>query len=455
MTEAVRILHAGRTVGELAYDARDDHWSLAYAPEWIAASDAFPLSPAMPLPSVTATGREVAPPIPSGVIRRFLENLLPEGRALDVSASTFHVSKSNVFALIVGLGAEPAGGLQFELAQELARDVPARPVSSPLREVSLAELDERIATRDQVPFASWDGKVRMSIAGYQDKLLVYIDSSGRLFLADAPMASTHILKPEPLNPALRHLVANEHFCMSLARRMGLPVAPVRILRTPRPVLVVERFDRRVDVESDGTPVVHRRHIVDVCQAADMSRDAKYEHNQGSALPQFRDGVSFEVLFSLAEFTHAKAAARQTFMRWALIQFLIGNCDAHGKNFSFFVSRTSIDPSPWYDLVNVQIYPGIDHEIAMAFGDVFSFDEVTPFALADFATRCKIPRALLSREAASMARSLVEAADQQVADEAYEGDERPFVVELAEFVKAQAARIAAIAREAAKISGRYL
>ena len=55
----------------------------------------------------------------------------------------------------------------------------------------------------------------------------------------------------------------------------------------------------------------------------------------------------------------------------------------------------------------------------------------------------------------MARSVVEAADQQVADEAYEGDERVFVVELAEFAKAQAVRIVAISLEATKIAGRYL
>jgi serine/threonine-protein kinase HipA len=251
------------------------------------------------------------------------------------------------------------------------------------------------------------------------------------------------------------VVANEHFCMSLAERMGLPVAPVRILRTPRPVLVVQRFDRCADIDAEGETIVQRRHIIDVCQAADMSRDAKYEHNFGSELPEIRDGVSFEVLFSLAELTHTKAATRQTFMRWALFQFLIGNCDAHGKNFSFFVSRTGIDPSPWYDLVNVQVYPGINHEIAMAFGDVFSFDELTPYALADFAVRCRVPRALLSREAATLARSAIAAADQQVDDVAYEGDERTFIVELAEFVKAQATRLANLAREAAKVSGKDL
>ncbi|WP_243748373.1 HipA domain-containing protein [Roseateles toxinivorans] len=72
-----------------------------------------------------------------------------------------------------------------------------------------------------------------------------MDDSGRLFLVEPPLASTHILQPEPCRPVTPHLVVDEHFCMSLAGRMALPVAAVSIYRTPRPVLVVERFDRVV------------------------------------------------------------------------------------------------------------------------------------------------------------------------------------------------------------------
>jgi serine/threonine-protein kinase HipA len=77
-----------------------------------------------------------------------------------------------------------------------------------------------------------------------------------------------------------HLVVNEHFCMSLAKRMGLPVADVSIYRTPRPVLVVSRFDRVV-LEGANGPVVQRLHIIDACQAADLPVTYKYERNFGS------------------------------------------------------------------------------------------------------------------------------------------------------------------------------
>jgi hypothetical protein len=64
---------------------------------------------------------------------------------------------------------------------------------------------------------------------------------------------------------------------------------------------------------------------------------KHERNLGSgnAVRHIRDGVSFERLLSCADLAANKAAARLAMLRWALFQFLIGNSDAHGKNFSFF------------------------------------------------------------------------------------------------------------------------
>ena len=62
--------------------------------------------------------------------------------------------------------------------------------------------------------------------------------------------------------------------------------------------------------------------------------------------KLREGVSFEVLFSRVEQTVNKAASRLTLLRWALRQFLIGNAEAHGKNFSFFVRREGLEPAPW-------------------------------------------------------------------------------------------------------------
>ena len=448
----------GRKVATLGHEALNDRWSLDYDADWVAAPGAFPLSPALPL-QPSAGGHAV------GAVKRFVENLLPEGRALDITATTYRVSKSNIYALITALGTETTGAFRFWRSDE----VPPAVAAKPPREVTREELDQRIAERGQIPLALWDGKVRMSIAGVQDKLMVYLDrplnEGGRLFLVEPPLASTHILKPDPARQVTPHLVVNEHFCMSLARRMKLPAAEVGLYRTPRPVLVVRRFDRVVvqgvgggAAQGADEPAVRRLHIIDACQASDLPESCKYERNLGSGehVRNIREGVSFQMLFERVEQTVNKAVARMTLLRWALFQFLIGNCDAHGKNFSFFVRREGLDPAPWYDLVSVVQYPGIDHDLAMAWGDAFSLDGVGAFQLADFAQRCGIDRNLLKREAARLARLAVEHAPAQALANDYVDDaERAFAGQLRDFVVGQATRLTRLADEAAKIKPGFL
>jgi serine/threonine-protein kinase HipA len=440
-----------RKVAVVSYDAKDDHWSLAYDVAWATDSQSFPLSPAMSLVR-PASGYS------SSTLRRFIEHLLPEGRALDVAVAYNGLAKSNVFGLIRALGSETAGALRFT-----ADVVDVAPAADPApREIPLQELDDRIAKHESVPLTVWDGKVRMSVAGLQDKLLVYIDrplsEGGRLALVEGRrLASTHILKPDTGQARTPHLAVNEHFCMALAARMGLPAAQVSLLRTPRPVLVVRRFDRQVHA-TEGQVRVQRMHIIDACQACDLPVSYKYERNLGNApeVCNIRDGMSFERLFQCAELTGNKAAARLMMLRWALFQLLVGNSDAHGKNFSFFVRPGGLlEPADWYDLVSVLQYDGFDMELAMAYGDVFVHEEVSAFAMADFATRCGIDRKLMRREGQRLAKLAIAAAAQQAQSADYLAEERPFVDSLAAFVTRQAQRLSKLVADAAAIKAGYL
>jgi len=447
---ALHLWADGQKVATLGYEAMNDRWSLDYDAGWVATPGAFPLSPALPL-------QPAADGYATGAVKRFVENLLPEGRALDIAATTYRVSKANIYALISALGTETTGAFRFWPTNE----APPTTAAAPPREVTREELDKRLAERDEMPLALWDGKVRMSIAGVQDKLMVYLDrpldDGGRLFLVEPPLASTHILKPEPGRPVTPHLVVNEHYCMSLARRMKLPVAEVGIYRTPRPALLVGRFDRTVIQGVDG-PRVQRLHIIDACQASDLPATYKYERNFGSGehVRNIREGVSFEVLFERVEQTVNKAVARMTLLRWALFQFLIGNCDAHGKNFSFYVRREGLEPAPWYDLVSVAQYPGIAQEWAMAWGDAFSLQEVGAFQLADFAQRCGVDKKLLKREATRLTKLAMEHAPAQALMDDYIDDgERAFAGQIRDFVVVQAARLTVLASEAAKTRAEFL
>lgn len=451
MSFALNVFAGAVPAARIGYDPLPDHWSLAYTDDWLADPDSFPLSPPLPLrPSGRAHD--------SRSIKRFIEHLLPEGHALDVAIASNGLARSNVFGLILALGTETAGILRFQDAEHSAA---VAGQMQQMREVTAAELDARIADRT-VPFSVWDGKVRMSIAGVQDKLLVYFDAppehGGRMFLVDGPrLASTHILKPDLGQPHSPHLAVNEHFCMRLAQRIGLPAAEVQLLRTPHPVLAVRRFDRIVRGHGDSA-LVARLHMVDACQACDLPVSFKYERNLGSgqAVRNIRDGMSFERLFGLAGQAANKASAKLAMLRWALFQYLIGNSDAHGKNFSFFVRPGAyLEPTPWYDLVSVVQYERFDTEMAMAFGDSFIVDEITPFDLADFAGRCGIGRKLMQREAQRLAHAAQLAAPELARSTDYEEDEREFVTRLAAFVDRQAQRLARLTQEATAIPAKFL
>lgn len=422
---SLNVFDASTRVGAVEYESLNDGFSFHYDQGWAQAEGGYSISP-----HIAKSG----PGASSGTIRRFLENLLPEGRALDIVAGTFQVARNNVYGLLRQLGQETTGALSF-----LVTDPQERPTTR--REITRAELEERIERRAEVPFAVWDGRVRMSIAGYQDKLSVYMEDS-RIYLVEGELASTHILKPGPADGRLPMLVANEHYCMSLGKRLGLPVAPVSILRVPEPLLIVERFDR---VREAGR--VRRLHAIDGCQALDFPVAYKYERNFGSGrdVRDIRDGVSFERLFSIVEHTVEKALTRMALLRWAIFQYLIGNCDAHGKNISFFCRPAGLTLAPCYDLVSVVQYDGLDHELAMAYGDVFELENVRPYAWAVFGERAGIPRRLLSREMQKMGRMAIEAAVQQAADESYLGDEKAQVAKISAYVQGQAQKLIEMAR----------
>jgi serine/threonine-protein kinase HipA len=252
------------------------------------------------------------------------------------------------------------------------------------------------------------------------------------------------------------MVANEHFCMTLAARMGLPVASVRIRRIPEPILLVERFDRVVTTEQ-GNPkrvrAVRRLHIIDGCQALDLPVASKYERNLGNNpdVRNIREGASFEKLFSLTPHLETPAAARTAMIRWALLQLLIGNSDAHGKNISFFVSSGGLDVAPLYDLVCVDVYGNAYvQDMAMAYGDVFRLEELTAYAMADFAHRTKTRPSFVARELTRMAEAVKALAPELATSDAYTDDERVLLRKISDFIRVQADRVLQLAPMVPKV-----
>lgn len=171
----------------------------------------------------------------------------------------------------------------------------------------------------------------------------------------------------------------------------------------------------------------------------------------ASIPHIRDGVSFERLLTTRAFMEAQALGVQRIVLWAAMTLLVGNSDAHGKNISFHCRRSGLAVAELYDLVSVVQYPGVHHDLAMAFGDEFTLDAVRAFALADFCERCGIPRAYFARELRRLCAIAADAARAQAQDPVYEGDERPFVRHLGDFVAARAGQLLKMAPDIPKFA----
>ena len=294
---------------------------------------------------------------PNGVTRAFLDGLLPEGEPRRAIAEDFNLPANDVFGLLAALGQDCAGALVILPEGDPPPPMPTTRTAEPL---SADDLGELVANLRSAPLGI-DRNVRLSLAGVQEKLLLTRLPDGTWGRPVGGTPSTHILKPEI--ERFQNTVENEAFCMRVAGHLGLAVAKVEtMLVDERPVLVVERFDRSVD--PDGA--IHRVHQEDFCQALGVAPDKKYEQDGGPTLARIA-----RVLQEVAD-----AAAPATLLRALTLNLALGNCDAHGKNFSLLHPESgALRLAPLYDLLSTRLYP-LDEKLAMYVDTVQKADRVT-------------------------------------------------------------------------------
>ena len=160
---------------------------------------------------------------------------------------------------------------------------------------------------------------------------------------EAGAASTHIIKPEPLGGAVNYLIQTENWALRVARYADVRAAESRLGRfKEREAIVVARYDR--------TPEGRRLHQEDFCQALSLDPHAKYESTSEAARLRSR-------LRRLARAAAPRALDPDGF-RLALLQavtfnIVIGNSDAHSKNYSVMIDRDgSVSLAPIYDAAPV-------------------------------------------------------------------------------------------------------
>ncbi|HQN45475.1 MAG TPA: type II toxin-antitoxin system HipA family toxin [Rugosibacter sp.] len=350
-----------------------------YAPDWLSRSDAVSLSNSLPLQ---------AEPFGDHHTRPFFAGLLPEGQLRRLIAQQFQVSSQNDFALLDHIGGECAGAVTLlEPGQQLPRPEHGH-------DVQWLSDEEIVAILDELPhrplLAGKDG-LRLSLAGAQDKLPVVFDDS-RIGLPKNGTPSSHILKP-----AIRTLsdtVTNEGFCLALAEAMQLKPAKSQVHSVlGREFLLVERYDRVADTQG----LRQRLHQEDFCQALGVVPEMKYQNEGGPDLTQ-----CFELVRRV---TRPSAPQILRMLDYVIFNALIGNHDAHAKNFSLLYANRTPVLAPLYDVLSTAVYPNLMPKMAMKIGSKYKFSEVQAQHWEQFAETVGLSKAQARKRILALAKSM--------------------------------------------------
>lgn len=276
---------------------------LEYVPEVVGeyGVGAVILSLSLPLQRGSIAGPEVF---------NFFDGLLPEGQVRAHLASMAKTSTTDIKSLLATVGADCAGAVQV-----LSEGV------DPSGAGELLEMSEREVVSVVESLPTWDlpddYAIATSLGGVQSKVLLTRRGADWCWPASGA-ASTHIIKPDPLDSPIPHLLAAEHWALELARTAGLPSAKTYIQRFgSRDALIVERYDR----SEDG----RRIHQEDFAQLLGLAAAAKYD--QSTAVPSRLTNVVGAAAFH----TRNPQAFMTDLLKLVTFNVLIGNGDAHSKN----------------------------------------------------------------------------------------------------------------------------
>jgi serine/threonine-protein kinase HipA len=326
-------------------------------------------APGTPLLSLSLPIR--AERYPQGIVRPFLDGLLPEGESRRIIARDVGVDADDTYGLIKALGRDCAGAIVIQPMEESAPPPSTTLTAEPLSDEEIADLVRNLRS---APLGA-GGRVRISLAGVQEKLLLTRMPDGTWGRPVDGTPSTHILKPEIA--AYPNAVENEAFCMRIAKHLGLQVANVETTEVAgRKLIVVERYDRLV--QPDGA--VERIHQEDFCQATGTRPDDKYQEDGGPSLARIADIVAAVTV----------RGSLERLIQAVTLNTLVGNGDAHAKNFSLLHERSGVlHLASLYDAMCTLTYS--DNRLAMYVDDVRRTNRVTAQRLVNEGAGWGLPR----------------------------------------------------------------
>jgi serine/threonine-protein kinase HipA len=247
----------------------------------------------------------------------FFDNLVAEGWLARAQARALGIRGDDRFARLLAFGLDCPGAVSV---------VDPKPATTP--DLTHGSGEEIAALTN-----------RASISGVQPKLFA-VQVGEKFRPAQRGEPSTHIAKLP--SPELEHLVELEYLTTRAARVLlpadeivEVEIVPVEKIRGD--CLLVRRFDRTRSGE--------KIHFEEFNQLLGRPAEAKYEGSYGEMADFIR-----------AHQTQQREMDIDKLFRRVLVCILLGNNDAHSKNFALLYTREGFRLGPFYDIVAPSVYP---------------------------------------------------------------------------------------------------
>jgi len=265
----------------------------------------------------------------------FFRNLLPEGVLRRQLVADAGLSPDDELGLLAYCGTDLPGDV-WALAESL--DDPA------LGRLVTQGNDSYEMSSHQLPTPE-----AVSLSGVQPKVSLIDAPGGRYVMRSKASTGRHYIGKLPASdyPALPEL---EHLSLQLAQAAGVTVCrtelqplaaiadrlPFSLRDDARNFLLVHRFDRDADTPSG------RVHMEDFAQILQLAPDDKYRGTYAGI------GIALRYISSSEDDLHE-------LLRRIKVNELLGNYDAHTKNFSVLYTAAGPRLSPAYDVVAYAAY----------------------------------------------------------------------------------------------------
>lgn len=310
-TAGLAVWGGGVRAGILAREPRREY-VFAYAP---AAAGSTQVSLTMPVRLESWVSRDLHP---------VFQMNLPEGALLEaIRRAIAKVVGEDDLSILRVTGGNQVGRNRFSLPQDKLPGIveTTESLDDLLKFPDARELFHELVGRYAL---------RSGISGVQPKVM--LDAKGRGTLASAGFIVKSWGADYP------QLAANEFFCMTAARRAGLPV-PEFFLSENGGLFIMRRFDCSPDGVAQG--------FEDFCSLQALGTTQKYTGSYERVAKTIRDFVHREHL----------QAAREQFFSTLVLSVMVRNGDAHLKNFGVLYPSPegSVTMAPVYDVVTTTAY----------------------------------------------------------------------------------------------------